>query len=376
MSWVWTRVGIVGLVAGCTSFAMAWLVYTASPRRLQNRLLGVLLAVTGIAAATYFGLIYLTDDANTARSWAYAGVVFNVATYCLYPAFLSTLPTPLARPLIPLRPIFYACAALAPLLVFTTRGAFIAGLTPAPYAPYEAAFGPGITYLGLAGVSLGVLGLVLSVSSFRRAPRGTLRRDQARAYLTAFGVIEGSVIFITIFAALVYRFGGGAQALLRVGEFVNLEQTISLIVFSFLLAYGMLTTQLFDLQLKLKKGAGRTAVIGLIAATFFVVSYTAEALLPVDGFLPGLIGAGILAATFVPMQRAAIRILDHVFPNVEDTPAYRRQRKEAVYAAAFEELARDGRISDQDRAQLERLRTRLGLPQASRGAGTTSAANR
>lgn len=361
MAWVWTRVGIVGLIAGVTLFATAWLVYKASPRRLQNRILAVLLAVTGIAAAAYFGLIYLTDNSNTVRSWAYAGVIFNVATFCLYSAFLSTLPTPLARPLIPLRPVFYACAALAPVVVFSTRGAFIRGLTPASYAPYEVVPGPGVTYLGLTGFTLGVLGLVLSISSVRRAPRGTLRHDQARAYLTAFAVVEGSVIFITIFAALVYQFAGGISGLLRIGEFLNLEQTISLIVFALLLAYGMLTTQLFDLQIKLKKGAGRTAVFALIAVAFFVVSNTAEALLPVDGFLPGLVGAGLLALAFVPMRRGAIKILDRMFPKIQDSPAYLQKRKEAVYAAAFEELARDGRITTRDREQLEKLRARLGL---------------
>lgn len=367
MAWVWTRVGVVGLIAGVTMFATAWLVYSASPRRLQNRLLAILLAVIGIAAMTSYGFIYLTDDANTARSWGYVGLIFNMVSFCFYPAFLSTLPTPLARPLIRLRPFLYVLAALVPFIILATRGAMIAGVTHVSYAPYEVDPGPAAYSFGSVGGLLGVLGLVVSISSLRRAPRGTLLRDQARAYLTAFALIDVSVIFITVFTALVFLTVGEA-GLFRLGEFINLQQTIVVVAFGLLLAYGMLTTQLFDLQIRLKKGAGRTAVIGLIAATFFVVSYTAQAVLPVAGFLPGLVAAAVLAAAFVPMQRAAIRILDRLFPRVQATPGYLLRRKEAVYAAAFEELARDGRISAQDRAQLEDLRARLGLAGPALGA--------
>jgi hypothetical protein len=360
VAWVWTRVGVVGVTAGVLLFSMAWFVYMASPRRLQNRLLSAILAMVGIAAATSFGLAYLTDDPNRALAWAHVGVVFNVSYYLLYPAFLSTLPTPLARPLVPLRPFLYALSAIVPWFTVTDTRWLFGGITPVAYAPYEAVPGPAFGFLAVYSLFLGFLGLVLAISSCRRAPRGSLLRDRARAYLAAFVVVDGMLIAIAVFL-IVVQLVGGIGALLRFGEFINLSQTLAIVAFAFLLAYGMLTTQLFDLQLRLKKGAGRTAVIALIAVTFFVVSQTAEALLPVDGFLPGLVGAGILALAFMPLQRAAIRILDRMFPAIRETPAYVRRRKEAIYAAAFEELARDGRISEEDRIQLENLKARLGL---------------
>ncbi|MDX1396198.1 MAG: hypothetical protein R3195_17595, partial [Gemmatimonadota bacterium] len=136
----------------------------------------------------------------------------------------------------------------------------------------------------------------------------------------------------------------------------------SLLVYSVLVGYGILTVQLLDIDLKLRWTIKQGTIAAAFLAVFFFVSegsalFFSNAL----GNALGLTAAALLIFLMAPLQRAAERVAARAMPGVKDTPEYASYRKLQVYAAALESAYQEGGVTARERAMLERVAESLGL---------------
>jgi len=132
-----------------------------------------------------------------------------------------------------------------------------------------------------------------------------------------------------------------------------------------LIAYGILRTQLFDIDLRIKWTIKQSTVAAAILAVVFFVSEGASQFLSQElGNIVGLLAAAVVMFFLAPLQRFAERVASAAMPNTENTPQYKAFRKMQVYEAAASEAQQGGGISDKERALLIRLRESLGILEA------------
>jgi len=357
---VWRWIAIAGLAALVIGWAMAILVYSARPYRAQNRRLALMCALFGSGVGLLAGLRPLTDDEGTAYA-IYA--TFLVAFYSavpIYLLFLATLDTPLARPL--RNPIVRGVAiawfgGLAALVV-VRPDLFIADLARNELFGHWAILETPLYRYGLQGVSalIFLYGLAVAVDLWRRASTPLTKR-QAAAYALAFGVRDCFFLAVALGGMLGLSFAtplGGFLALvgLPLGE----------ILLAILLAYGILSTQLFEIDLKLKWTIRRGSVAAMFVGVFFVTSEGAQAIFSARwGPVVGLLAASGLVFAIAPLQRVADKLANVAMPDVHDTPEYRATRSRDIYRNAVASALLDGVVTDSERDVLASLASDLGL---------------
>ncbi len=129
-----------------------------------------------------------------------------------------------------------------------------------------------------------------------------------------------------------------------------------------LIAYGILRTHLFDIDLRIRWTIKQSTLAATIVAIMFLLSEGAERLLSADlGNVGGLLVAALVVFVLTPLQRFAERVANAAMPNTEDTPEYAAFRKLQVYEAAIAEALQEGGISQKERSLLVRLRDSLGI---------------
>jgi hypothetical protein len=132
-----------------------------------------------------------------------------------------------------------------------------------------------------------------------------------------------------------------------------------------LIAYGILRTQLFDIDLRIRWTIKQSTVASMFIAVMFVVSEGASQFLSDElGAVSGLLAAGVLMFFLAPLQRLAERIASSAMPNTKNTPEYAAFRKMQVYESALAEAQHENGISDRERVLLNRLRDSLGISEA------------
>lgn len=356
MAWYWNPNGVSGLAAGLVAWTLAAVVLFTAPGLSRNRRLAFILFLEGTTAFFGGGLVIFRDDAATVHAAQAVGFLAFGVMILAYPYFLLTLPSPLIRPL---RRPWVEWGLVAAMVAFAVwflvrTDLFISGVGPTPFARLVGVGGPLLgPVLILPSLPVFFFGVLVAVTMWLSAPKGSGARRQGVIYAAAFAIRDAAwgAFLLTAFLGPSYTFG----------QFGPQVFNLVLIVVYGTLAYGILRYQLFDIDLRLKAGLGRSLVIAVVAGTFFVASEAAEAWLDIDGWLLGLVAAGVIALAAVPLHRLAMRAVDRLLPGIQRTPEYQRRRKEEVYGAAFHELGRDGRLSEQDRARLLDLRRRLGL---------------
>lgn len=273
-----------------------------------------------------------------------------------YYSFLATLDTPLAAPL-------RKRGVLQGLLVLTLLAGTSVLLRPEWYGgevhfwPLTSALNlsPGTAFIPILWVwaTMWIAGLSFSISALKNS-RTDIGRRQARMYLLAFGFRDIgfvlSVIAFTVVPPTYERFHW---------LFVAFPST--LLVYYPLVGWGILQYQLFDIELRLKRGLHRSLVAAPLAVGFFVLSYTLEQLIEANSFVLGLIVAAGVTLVFQPLHRAAERLTDRMMPGVQDSDSYLSQRRQQVYRSAVEAALLDGTITDREQAILEQLRQSLGV---------------
>ena len=129
-----------------------------------------------------------------------------------------------------------------------------------------------------------------------------------------------------------------------------------------LIAYGILRTHLFDIDLKVRWTLKQSTFAAAVVFITFVVSEGVEMLVAAElGDIWGLVAAGVAVVLLKPLQALAERVVSLIMPNTKNTETYRETRKAEVYEAAFAEATEEGGISDKERALLNRLRDSLEL---------------
>ncbi|MGI9264930.1 MAG: hypothetical protein ACR2QU_08365 [Gammaproteobacteria bacterium] len=129
-----------------------------------------------------------------------------------------------------------------------------------------------------------------------------------------------------------------------------------------LIAYGILRTQLFDIDLRIRWTLKQSTLAAVFITFVYLISEGAERLLSAElGNIAGLLASAIVVFFLVPLQRFAERVASMAMPNTQNTPEYAAYRKMQVYEAALDEARQGGGISAKERALLEHLRDSLGI---------------
>jgi hypothetical protein len=343
--------GIFGLVSVAMCWALAVVLYRVGATGGVARKLALLMVVEGFTLVNsgYIGL--LLTPAAMASSWYpafsqaedFVHVLGDCTLLALYPPFLAAaLHTKLTRPFATKRiRISLAVVALAIFLaVFLT--------------PLEI----GVTLLYATMTLLFAYALIASIHAWRVAAPG-IARTRAGVFVLAFG-------FRDVCWGFIYTHGISLIVRGLLGEpepdFFHIIYASGTFFAVPLIAYGILRTQLFDIDLRIRWTIKHSTVAAVFVAIFYLVSEGADRLLESEfGNIAGLIASTLVVFFLVPLQRFAERVASVAMPNTENTPEYAMFRKLQVYEAALTEALPDGSISERERDLLNRLRDSLGI---------------
>jgi len=350
-------IGILGLVAIATCWSLAVVLYRVSTTGSVARKLAVLLVVEGftLVSAGFPEFAFDMPDSFFESHPVvdmFLGVVHllgDIAMVALYPPFLAlALNTKLTRPFLNKRVrIGLAISAIVIAVVFI-------------FSPPKI----GETLLYSVMTLVFIYALVASIHAWRIAKRG-IARERAGIFALAFGLRDlGWSLSYAIFAWLVWTQPEwtGMTDIAWLGKFVYALGTLLAVP---LIAYGVLRTQLFDIDLRIRWTIKQSTVAGVFVAVMFVISEGASQFLSDElGSVVGLLAAGVLMFFLTPLQTFAERVATAAMPNTKNTPEYKAFRKMQVYEAAVSEAQAEGGVSNKERALLVHLRNSLGISES------------
>jgi hypothetical protein len=349
--------GILALIAFAMCLALAVLLYRVGMSGSVARMLALLLVVEGVTLISTGFIDLFLAPAVKASTWypgwlraeEFVHTFGDCAMLALYPPFLAAaLPTKLTRPFANKR-VQIAIAGAAGLLFFMV---FLTPLTV------------GATLLYLLLSLLFGFALVASINAWCVATGIT--RGRARAFTLAFG-------FRDICWGIVYGFAIWA---IRLGEYAVVEEDASssfynyvYLIYAFgtlfavpLVAYGILRTQLFDIDLRIRWTVKQSTLAAVFVTIVYLFSEGADRYLSTElGNYAGLLASAIVVFFLAPLQRFAERVASVTMPNTQNTPEYAAYRKLQVYESALADALLEGGISDKERSLLNTLRDTLGI---------------
>ncbi len=356
-------IAIPGIFALACAWSLAAVVWVTGPGLRRDRLLALLLVLEGTAWATGTGFMYLM--ASRTGAW-YMQAIFVGALLAMPAAtlaFAGTLPSTLLGPLRTRTALVILAGITLAMEVFylSQPGRFVGTIIPAWYSTWDADIPP-ITIKAFNAVGLaGVVSFVAAISAWLQSAPGSAAKRQARAFAIAFGVHDVGLFLVMVLPGHLIPPPPSGQI---TDVFDILGANIVTIAFVLLLSYGILKVQLFDIDLRIKRGIRRSTVAAVFVAVFFVVEQIAQNYLSARfGLLLGAIAAGLTLFAFSHIHHFAERVANGAMPNVAPTPEYLAYRKLEVYRAAFEDLCGEGGVSDKERAMLDHLRAKLGIRQ-------------
>jgi len=349
-------VAILGLVAVGLCWFLAVVLFRTGPAGSAARRLAPLLVVGGVTLGSSgiidFFLPPVARAGNGYLLWTQGTFLVHMAgdtaMLVLYPPFLAAaLDTPLVRPFG--RPVVRRWLLGGGILLF-----LLVLSTPLVL---------GVVSLYVVMACLFWLALAASIHAWRRAPAG-LARARAGTMALAFG-------FRDVCWGLVYAFGirqvlaGNATDPSAWPDLFYVTYAAGTLFAIPVIAYGILRTQLFDIDLRLRWTLKQSTLAGAFVAILYLVTEGADRLLSSElGAVTGLLVAAALVFFLSPLQRFAERVANAAMPNTRDTPEYAAFRKLQIYEAALLDANRDGGISEKERALLHRLRDSLGIAPA------------
>ncbi|MHB8605493.1 MAG: hypothetical protein ACYDCK_09580 [Thermoplasmatota archaeon] len=280
-----------------------------------------------------------------------------------YVSFLATLDTPIARPFrrrggfIALALVAFACEGLW----LARPGLFIASIAPAePLAPFD--FVPGAFFLVFQALLFVTLpwGVAVAIDAWRRAPRETIARRRAEGLAIAF--VSST---LALLAVLVSDFAQRQRSAPVEGLVIGLGVPFANLLQMLLLAYAILRTQLFDIDLKVKLSIQRGTLVAIFVVAAFVVFEIVQAYLSrAFGFAAGAAVTGLLLFLSPRLNKLAEKVSDTALPKVQNTSSYLEYKKLEVYRGALEEALHHGPLTEKDRAILARLAAQLDIAPA------------
>jgi len=349
-------IGMLGLGAIAACWALAVVLYRVGSTGSAARMLALLLVVEGVTLVTAgFPAMVLGISDNFYEQHPQLGLIQfivhtigDAAMLALYPTFLAVaLRTKLTRPFAGKR-MRLGLAVIAVALVAAVLSS-------------SAEIGATLLYLSLS--LLFGFALVASVHAWLSAVPG-IARDRARIFALAFGLRD--ICWGIVYGTTVWQIW--ARQYLTATELSDLDWQLNIVyalgtLFAIpLVAYGILRTQLFDIDLRIRWTIKQSTLATIFVTLIFLISEGADRLLSAElGNFAGLLAAAVVVFFLAPLQRFAERVASVAMPNTENTPEYLAHRKMQVYEAALAEARQEGGISDKERSLLNRLRDSLDI---------------
>lgn len=340
------------------AWSAAVVVYRTAPHRELNRSLAVVLVLEGMVMGFSAGWNQLVESPGFSHALVVLGTMAVAAAPYQYLTFLgSAFDVPAVRPFRgPVaRVVLGILSAGAAAVVLARPHWFVTDLYRVPWGTWNFQYRTGGLFLARLQAVAAIYGLLAAVWASVRTRPGTVARGRALLVASAFGIRDTFVAIILVLYPVV-------RPIPFWGDFIyNPAQGGVYLLYVSLLAYGILRSQILDIELKVKFALTQSVAGGLLAGSFFVLSEALEALMPVEGLIPGLLAAGLVVLALRPVYRLVRRAVERVMPGVERSSAYITTRRAEIYRAALEGAAEDGRVTSSERAILERLREQLGL---------------
>ena len=348
-------IGFFALVALAMCWTLAAVLFRVGTKGSVARQLSLLLVVEGVTLiSTGYVDLFLTEYARAHpfypvffRAEEIVHTMGDCAMLALYPPFLGmALQTKWTRPFAGNRVRVALGVAATIVCGFVVWGPLT--------------FGGTFLYVSLS--ILFAFALITSIHAWRTA--SGMARSRAGVFALAFGSRD-------IFWGPIYA---GATWALWTGTYMVVDPDASGPIYVFyalgtflavpLIAYGILRTQLFDIDLRIRWTIKQSTVAAAFIAVFYLVTEGADRFLATEfGNWIGLLASALLVFFLAPLQRLAERIASFAMPNTENTPEYAAYKKLQVYEAAYDE-AMPGGISEKERALLNHLRDSLGIAPA------------
>lgn len=350
--------GFLGLVATTMSWSLAAVLFRVQSPGGVARMVAVLLLVEGVTLVSTGYLDMFFTEALLAHPvyprWLFTeGAIHTLgdcAMLALYPPFLAmALQTKLTRPFAR-KPVRIGIA-VASLTLF-----FVVMLTPLE-------FGATLLYIMLSLLFL--YALIAAIQAWHASKPGA-GRARARSFALAFGIRD--ICWGVAYSSAIWMIFTGQYAITEnevEGPTLQVIYAIYACGTLFcvpLIAYGILRTHLFDIDLRIQWTIKQSTVASVFVAIFYLVSEGADRFLSSElGNIAGLLAAALVMFFLAPLQGLADRIANAAMPNTRNTPEYATFRKMQVYEQAFAEAQYEGGVSAKERALLDRLRESLGI---------------
>jgi hypothetical protein len=370
MGLFWNPHSVVGFLAMILAFAMAAFVYFAAPGgQHANRRLSFILLLEGCAVGAGSALIYSVDTPALARASQAVSITAVLVLPAAYFYFLGTIDSPLSR-WINTR----AGNAVAFLMGAGSLGAFflfpenfLIGAEPVSYAgaKYDGIIGSWYSRFGYVRLAVLLFSFLVALHAFLRATTAIGKR-RAKAFAIAFGIWDAarmitSFLFFTVFP----RLAGDGDTIAATGTWTDFfgvyAYPITLILFAPLLALGILRTQLFEIDLKIRFTINKGALASGALLIFFVTSQLIEQKFQNDfGWVGGILAGGLFFL-LSPVQKATERLAEKVMPGARGVGEMSTKERNRLYQEQLEFAFSDGNVSKKERMLLEHLRNRLGV---------------
>jgi hypothetical protein len=350
--------GFMGLVAVVMCLSLAVVLYRVEWASGVARMLALLLVVEGVTQAStgYLDMFLAASvSAHPMYPWWLLGeeivhTLGDCAMLALYPPFLAAaLQTKLTRP--------FASKPLRIFLAAVSAALFLGVLL----SPLEI----GATTLYLMLSLLFGFALVASIHAWRTADAGAARA-RARSFALAFGLRD--ICWGLVYGGAIWLIFAGKYAITETAADDPMQRVLGImyacgtLLYVPLIAYGILRTHLFDIDLRIQWTIKQSTVASVFVAIFYLMSEGADRFLSSElGSVAGLIAAALVMFFLAPLQKFGDRVAHAAMPNTHNTPEYAAFRKMQVYEEAVAEALHEGGISTKERALLERLRDSLGI---------------
>jgi hypothetical protein len=356
---------ILTVIAVTMCWALAVVLFRVGMPGGVARKLAVLLVLEGLTlgssdAGVLFWLV--SPEAFYEQNPVFAAVqgivhtLGDVSMLALYPPFLAAaLQTRLTRPFSNKR--VRAGLIIAAVLLF---GNMV--LNQGSTVTTAGKVSISLLYLSMAGTFL--YALAASINAWLIAT-GT-ERPKALIVVLAFGFRD--ICWTFVYSVALWEVWYGPLQVATDAPIVYFRITsyvLGTMVAVPLIAYGILRTRLFDIDLRIRWTIKQSTVAAAILAIVFLVSEGASTFLSAElGNVFGLLAAAVVMFFLAPLQRFAERVASAAMPNTENTQEYKAFRKMQAYESAVAEARQSGGISTKERALLIRLRDSLGISES------------
>ncbi|NCF73293.1 MAG: hypothetical protein GWP67_07300 [Gammaproteobacteria bacterium] len=348
-------VSVLALVAVAMCWSLAVVLYRVGTTGSVARKLSLLLLVEGITLIStgYIDSMLAPEliETDFYPSWVlFEGIVHTVGDglmLVLYPPFLAAaLGIELTRP-------FESKSALAGLTAIATISILMVYFLPLPYGPVP-------LYLLLC--ALFGYALVASIQAWRASIGAA--RSRARSFALAFGIRD--VCWFFVYGAAIWLITQDAYSIVDMNTTspVYVIYALGTLLAVPLIAYGILRTQLFDIDLRIQWTIKQSTLAAIFVALVYLISEGADRFLSEElGNWAGLLASALVVFFLAPLQRFAERVASAAMPNTHNTPEYAAFRKMQVYESSVSD-ALIGGVSEKERVLLNTLRDTLGISPA------------